>query len=770
MIKKAIVFTALLFLLLTNIIPVAAKPAENTTAVAVISDQPTALGETPISLSFAQLGLDDAELVSPFGVARLIFSTPPNWQLMAGGDIQIDYDLMLSGAGLAQLNDSGNPYGGSLSVTFNGFLIGTIPLSNVGSNTVRFQLPPEALLPSLEGGRHFLRISLDAAFSCQNNVRAVVTIKNTSLLNLVYETSTPKLDLSQLPAPFYLDNAFLPERNLVVIPEDPTVAQLQSALNIMAGFGSMVGTTADFELVSVNKLSNDDLASSNLIFVGPPDKLLLLSNIEFPLAVTEGRFANIPADSASDGVVQMAVSPWNTSKVVLLVSGQTDDAITKASQAISSGRVLIYQDPRFAYVKDVQLLADSIPVIEDFSLQNLGYQTEEINGVGTSSVDYAFLVAKPQVATKDAYIDLQFYHSGLLDDSLSSMNIDLNGQIINSTALNKESEQLTTLRVKFPAGLMRYGENHLTISANLLADTSCDTTGFSNPWVVISDQSTFHLPISTSGSFSQISLLDLKNYPAPFLTQSDLGDVTFVLPRSSPSSWNIAGKMAYDLGETANPIISGLKAVYADDVSPEVSANDSLIIIGRASTLPFLTEINDSLPAPFDPANDTASERQLQVVYRIPEGVSVGYLELLNSPFNIDRAILVMSGNDDNGLTLAGDAMLVSNLRNQVSGLFAVTNGTQVAVGSNDSLFSVVGDAVPEAQIIVTTPISPNAAVKNPYERPAWLVPMLIISSVTILILILFVIRSAMSKGNSGNVELVRSEDDDPSLKTDDTK
>jgi hypothetical protein len=81
------------------------------------------------------------------------------------------------------------------------------------------------------------------------------------------------------------------------------------------------------------------------------------------------------------------------------------------------------------------------------------------------------------------------------------MNIDLNGQIINSTALDKESEQLTTLRIKFPAGLMRYGENHLTISANLLADTSCDTTGFSNPWVIIQINLLFiyrYLPLRVS--------------------------------------------------------------------------------------------------------------------------------------------------------------------------------------------------------------------------------------------------------------------------------
>ena len=126
--------------------------------------------------------------------------------------------------------------------------------------------------------------------------------------------------------------------------------------------------------------------------------------------------------------------------------------------------------------------------IEDFTLQNLGYQTETLSGIGLNSVQYLFNASKEQLNAKDATIDLIYYHSGLLDYGFSSFTVELNNQVISSTAFSKETEQLTTLQVKIPPGMLRFGENRLTVSARMLTTTSCDATGFSNPWLTISDQ------------------------------------------------------------------------------------------------------------------------------------------------------------------------------------------------------------------------------------------------------------------------------------------
>ena len=133
----------------------------------------------------------------------------------------------------------------------------------------------------------------------------------------------------------------------------------------------------------------------------------------------------------------------------------------------------------------------------------------------------------------------------------------------------------------------------------------------------------------------------------------------------------------------------------------------------------------------------------MQVVYRIPSGMSVGYLQLMNSPFNIEKQILVLAGNTDEGLGMAGNALLVNELRNQLTGVFAVTNGTQVATANASSQFSAVGTLVPPGQAVVTTPFPASSSAPATLETPGWLLPVLIASGIAVLLIIVLVIVSA---------------------------
>jgi hypothetical protein len=703
------------------------------------------IGANEATVNFAELGFRETSLVSPYDATRVLFSVPPNWQL-TGGTLQLDYEVTLSGADVDLIGTEQNPYGGSLFITFNDQAVGTIELRGLGAQTMQFELPPNALTSIRQDSRHELAISLGAQFSCVYNIRAVVVIKPSSTFNLAFEVSSPELNLSRLPAPFYLRNALVPDSTLLVVPNDPDIQELKAGLNVMAGFGSIIGSETSFGLVTAEDLTEETLGANNLIFVGRPEQFDLLSSVNFPVTVENGQFVNLPPESEADGVVEMALSPWNESKVVMLVGGVTTDAVLKAAQAVSSGRILIYENPALAYVANVQLLSDAIPVVEDFTLQNLGYQSETLSGIGVDSVQYSFNASKEQLKANDAYIDLMYYHSGLLDYSSSSFTVELNNELISSVAFAKESEQLTTLQIKIPTGVLRFGENRLSITARLLATTSCDATGFSDPWLTISDQSGFHLPATVGADSNSPWLMDLKFYPDLFMTRSDLGDVAFVMPRSSPANWKIAGGMAYSLGSTANPLISNLDAAYADDIPQQMLAENSLVVIGKSSTIPLLTEINNQLPAPFDFATDTASESNMQIVYRVPDGMSVGYLELLNSPYNVEKPILVLAGNSDEGVALAGNALLQSDLRSQLTGVFAITNGTQIATGNASSAFSAVGTLVPPSAAILTTPVPASSTVTAPERAPSWLIPMLIASAIAILLIIVLVIISTLSR------------------------
>src|SRR5690606_20137477 len=135
------------------------------------------------------------------------------------------------------------------------------------------------------------------------------------------------------------------------------------------------------------------------------------------------------------------------------------------------------------------------------------------------------------------------------------------------------------------------------------------------PWFAISNQSLFFIPVPEEQQVSQLLLRDLKFFPELFTTSSDLSDIAFVIPRSNQEAWQIAAQLAYMLGETVQSGLSNITIAYADSVTDEVRTNKSLIVIGKASDLPFISEINDALPAPFDLINNIASERQLTISY-----------------------------------------------------------------------------------------------------------------------------------------------------------
>jgi hypothetical protein len=701
------------------------------------------MGDNEANFTFEDLGYIDITLQSPFDSTRLRFSTPPNWLLIPTGEVVLEYEVFSSGEDFLLLGESISNYVGELLVSFNEQVIGNIPLSDNGFQTTKLQIPEEALTATRYDGRHELAIALLAGISCDYDIRTTIVIKSISQISLPFESVPPALNLADLPFPFYLRDSVLQDQTLLILPDDPEPKEIQAALNVNAGFGSMTRSDFIYNLIPERQLDAEMLTSSNLVFVGQPEKFNTLTDIEFSIPVSGDRFIGLSAESAEDGVVQLAPSPWNESKTVLLVSGNTTEAVNKAAQAVSSGNIFVNNDPTAVLVADVRNLPSNVAAVVDFTLNDLGYDSVSMSGLGDDSKEFSFFLAKEQVATQEGYIDLKYFHSGLLDYGGSTMVVKINNEIVASQEFTEETTQLSTLRIDIPSGVLRFGENRLIVSANLLPHDSCDVSGFSEYYLTIDKDTQFHIPLVKVEDLQPALYLDLQLFPEVFMTQSDLGNVAFVVPNNSLVSWDIASHLAYSLGDSINPSISNLSVAFADNVPDEILEGKDLILIGRGSQLPLLTEINEDLPAPFDFETDTASEQQMQVIYRLPPGVKIGYLEILSSPFNLNNSLLIVAGNTDEGVELAGNALTFTELKQQLAGLFAVTNGVQVVssrvltpLGLNENQVSITGDLFPEAEEIVAVQVP--ELTPHPVERPAWLTSF-ITGSVIVIVVILVI-------------------------------
>jgi hypothetical protein len=84
-------------------------------------------------------------------------------------------------------------------------------------------------------------------------------------------------------------------------------------------------------------------------------------------------------------------------------------------------------------------------------------------------------------------------------------------------------------------------------------------------------------------------------------------------------------------------------------------ANQHIVLIGNPSTNAQIAKLNDALPQPFVAGEDTLKQQAGGVIYRTPQGTSIGLVEVLSAPWNPGRGITLITGTTDEGVRWALD-------------------------------------------------------------------------------------------------------------------
>ena len=739
--KKSHFSTLIAFLFITVLVfaspyhgggaSVYAQAAQTATPASTAADLPED------TVSFSQLGLTDTFMYGPYDTLVVDFSTPVDWQLSAGAAIQLTLVPSFTPGTLSTGAASAGFSGGTLSVSYNGTNSLQVPLTWTGEKTITIALPLDALRSTRQDGRQELELFLDAGTDCKDNGRTDVIVKAASFISLPHTYVAPSTRLTDLPKPFYIRSSFAPVPAVVVIPDKPSAAELQAAMITFAGFGHMTQGNLTLSLALAGQVSQATLQTSNLILVGKAADLALLNGLALPAPSDGTQFAAQNA-GADDGIVEMAVSPWNKSNVVLVVGGNSDSAVIKAAQAVSSGNLRSGVSADLSLIANVLDSIETLNVTEDRSFADLGYASIMLQGIGLQSTDVTFTVPAGQVAKEGANLQLIFNNSGLIDYNSSGLTVYLNGETIGSQSLTKETASNASVTINIPADLVKQGTNNLTIEVNLDPADNCSLFAQDNLWASFSSSSVVHLPLEPASILTQPAG-NLGKYPYPFLANPTLKTTTFVLPEDSPAAWSAAASLAWDLGRRSSGVLTELGAVFSPDLTQEMRAAQDLLVVGQASDLPLVAELRQALPAPFEEGSDLATERAFRVVYNLPAETTIGYLELLPAPWQADRTILAVLGSNPAGLNMAAAALTTSTLRSQLGGDFAVINGTQVLIGDlrlQVGTGNISATVVPQQATPVTAAPEVIQTTVVPAPIPAWIEPSIMAIGAAILVIL----------------------------------
>jgi cellulose synthase operon protein B len=707
----------------------------------------TATGNEAV-IRFDMLGQSDTLLRGPYGTKNVRFGLPANWAFEEGATLQLIMTANLI-TDASQPVAEGQFIGSTLNVSFDKKTVAAVPIL-AGSNVAYdIPIPGTALESPFNDGRHELQLFLDAGTDCTDSTRQTsVVISSASHFIIPYTEQEPAIDLTTLPRPIFQRDSIFPVDVALVVPDAPTAEEMQAALTVASSFGRMSGGEMGFDLVPMSTLTPEMRTNSQLIFVGKSSSLSLLQGAALPSPL-QGRTFAAPGMQNDDGILQLAISPWNTGRAVLVVGGNTDAGVVKAAQALSNENIQTAGDRNLALIANVLPSTSSgrpnttLPQeIQTFG--DLGYGILTMNGVGRSESFIRFTLPPGFVVTGDAFLDLTFNHSGLLDFNRSGLTVFMNGNLIGSVLLSEQTASTITQRIRIPLSSLATNNNELKFEVDLAPLSQCSFLDFSNLWLSILPESVLNLPLSpaTAGT---VTLRDLGSYPYPFTNEPTLTNLAFVLTKNDPASWNTAAQIALQLGRQAAGALFSPAVAFDGEVPDEIRQNHNLIVVGLPSKMQTLGELNESLPAPFDEGTNVAVLQGQQVSYRFPAESDLGFLELLASPWNSERVILAVVGTTPEGVRQAGNALTNSLLRSRLKGNFVLVNDQSLSVADTRTglgLAGVSADGNASAQIAVTNNEPEPAAAPTVFDgsNVGW-IPM-VVGGLLIAIVVVIIIAA----------------------------
>jgi len=686
-------------------------------------------------VTLADLGKTEISLNGPFDTSTISFGLPADWKFT--GDAQMNLNISTTFISAA-LGNSPLVVGGTLTVGFNRVTVATLVLSEIGTSNHTIDIPASLLVSPREDGLMELRFTLNSGISCVADQHMNVVINSASSTSFLYEEQKPDTALINFPRPIFQSTIF-PDLAMVVIPDQPTALELQSAFTVISGLGNLSSGNLGLDLIPVSQLTEAQKAATHLIFVGKAASLPMLAELPLPLEVQKEAFPF--TDGGQDnGVIQMVNSPWAVRNAVLVVSGNTDAGTLKAAQAVSTGIFQENTSPNLAIVEEIQDTAVPAPLSTDQSFADLGYSANQFTNRGVDSQTYSFYIPSGSSLSADAYLELAFGHSALLDYTTSGIVVLLNNQPIGSVRFSDTTagQAINRTRVAIPPSVAIPGDNRVEIRANLEPLDDCTDPNLRGLWAVTWPESRLHLPFTSSQLNTQMNL-DLTAYPAPMIFDSTLGTTAVIFKRDDLASWQSFARVASYLGDRSNGSITKLGVFFDDELSAADLSKYNLIVVGQPSNMAVMDELNAALPVPFEKGSDITQGKFLQVTYQIPPEVPIGYVELMPSPWNSEKVLIAAFGNTATGVNWSISALVDAPLRSQLAGDFAVINDTRIQTIDTRLVVAVANTPAPQN---ITAPEVPATQPETSpsVSRPGWLVPALVL----VIALIVFVVAAAV--------------------------
>jgi hypothetical protein len=260
-----------------------------------------------------------------------------------------------------------NPRTSAIQVFLDGNFIGGARLANESGETrktLKVDLPPNQIKPDSKL-QVFLRMNAREAFDKQRCIQPpdqqlTGTVHSDTGFDLKRETSVqlPDLNLFKFGYPFASPQDL--SKTAVVLPQNPSATDILTLLELSERLGRLSQSeTVKLDVYTADTLPNEVRKNDHLVAIGIREKFPLPDALKpsqgFNLSQAFNRSlaqASVQTPQDAQGMIKQVVSPWNSDRVVLALTSQTEVGLEKVRQVLN-------QDPWFFQLKQDTVLISS---------------------------------------------------------------------------------------------------------------------------------------------------------------------------------------------------------------------------------------------------------------------------------------------------------------------------------------------------------------------------------------------------------------------------
>ena len=632
-------------------------------------------------LNFVEIPLETFHDQKPVELQGLISSqtlnipVPQNWLLNEGNWLELKVTA-------SPLLDSARS---SLTISLNGLQVNSYRFTSIPGTRQHILIPANMFT---QGNNTLtftgtLYLPDDPQTNCQNwdDPSRWAAIDPGGLLHLSFTRRDLQVDLSNFPQILIEPlEKYLPEgakrQTLIVLPENITQDDLTSLSTISYELGSHADANNDWhpEIVTENQLSTNTTADRNIIFIGK-------APAEFQDKM----------DKQKDSVA-LFPSPWGVGNAVMLIGDQNrQDGFTSASIFSDRAKSILLHG-NIAYVDQAPLPVPQ-PFRNNVSFEDLGYLDRTVRGIGQQNLIYSLYIPY-DIEPVLVKLNLALVHSPDLDILNSSFTVYLNGFSIAGILPNSRSSTAEPVTIGLPAKRFRRGINFIRVAFDLHVPHSSCERALESVWATILNSSALEINYR-----NHTPIPSLKDFPLPF---SDYPGFVYVIPdQFDQKDLGYISRLSFMLGTSSRQSNRPPEVLTASNFAQKSIKYPNVVLVGLPSANSVTRNTNDFLPQPFAKVGNSLEEGYGVYLPTSNTDASLGLLQMIPSPWIKGGTVLVLTGNDQQGLEWTWDALLNPALRSNFTGNVMVVgsanrierSGTLSGQENPQVLFQQVADA-----------------------------------------------------------------------------